>query len=147
MSPARASAEAARAQALLEGRPTSALRADGEKASAAEKLVAVEKPAAAEKPAAVEKAAAASAAGGSRFIVQVGAYAGEQSVQEARAKLEKLGLRTYTQVTETASGKRTRVRVGPFASREEAERGGGENQVGGAAGGDHRAVTRPAGRR
>ncbi|HNE61312.1 MAG TPA: SPOR domain-containing protein, partial [Ottowia sp.] len=32
------------------------------------------------------------------------------------------GVRTYTQVVNTAAGPRTRVRVGPFASREEAER-------------------------
>ena len=35
--------------------------------------------------------------------------------------MEKLGLKTYTQVIETDSGSRTRVRVGPFPTRDEAE--------------------------
>jgi DedD protein len=39
-----------------------------------------------------------------------------------RGKVEKLGLRTYTQTVDTKDGKRTRVRVGPFASRDEADR-------------------------
>jgi DedD protein len=56
-----------------------------------------------------------------RFVVQVGAFAEAAMVREARTKVEKLGLRTYTQAVDTESGKRTRVRVGPFASRDEAE--------------------------
>jgi DedD protein len=36
--------------------------------------------------------------------------------------VEKLGLKTYTQVVETESGPRTRVRVGPFDSRDEADK-------------------------
>ena len=31
-------------------------------------------------------------------------------------------MKTYTQVAETPAGARTRVRVGPFATRDEAER-------------------------
>lgn len=66
-----------------------------------------------------------------RFIVQVGAYADNKAAHEARMKVERMGLKTYTQAVETADGKRIRVRVGPFASREEADkvaakvRGGG----------------------
>ena len=57
-----------------------------------------------------------------RVIVQVGAFADEARVRETRAKLEKAGLKTYTQVAETKEGKRIRVRVGPFASKAEAEK-------------------------
>jgi DedD protein len=56
-----------------------------------------------------------------RFVVQAGAYTDAATLREARQKVEKLGLKTYTQVIETDSGARTRVRVGPFDSREEAE--------------------------
>ena len=56
-----------------------------------------------------------------RFVVQVGAYADTAVAREARAKVDKLGLRTYTQAVDTESGKRTRVRVGPFGSRDEAD--------------------------
>jgi DedD protein len=57
-----------------------------------------------------------------RFVVQVGAFAEVTAAREARQKVEKLGLKTYTQVVETSTGKRIRVRVGPFASRDEAEK-------------------------
>jgi DedD protein len=55
-----------------------------------------------------------------RFVVQVGAYTDPNALRETRAKVEKLGLKTYTQVIDTEAGKRTRVRIGPFASRDEA---------------------------
>ena len=45
-----------------------------------------------------------------------GAFADARQAARARQKVEKLGLKTYTQVVETAAGKRTRVRVGPFAT-------------------------------
>lgn len=64
----------------------------------------------------------AATAATSRFVVQVGAFTDPAAVTEARAKVERLGMKTYTQVAETPAGARTRVRVGPFASREEAER-------------------------
>lgn len=57
-----------------------------------------------------------------RFIVQVGAYGENKSAQEMRSKVEKLGLKTYAQAVDTADGRRIRVRLGPFASRDEAER-------------------------
>ncbi len=57
-----------------------------------------------------------------RFVVQVGAYADAEKAREVRRKLEKAGLKTYTHVAETKDGKRTRVRLGPFATRDEAEK-------------------------
>ncbi len=67
------------------------------------------------------KPAAQAAASEARVVVQVGAYADLGKAREVRQKLEKAGLKTYTQVIETKEGKRTRVRVGPFANRTEAE--------------------------
>lgn len=58
----------------------------------------------------------------SRFIVQVGAFADADKAREARTKVERAGLKTYTQVVDTKDGKRTRVRVGPFTSRAEADK-------------------------
>ena len=55
-----------------------------------------------------------------RFVVQVGAFAENAAAHETRLKVEKLGLKTYAQVADTDAGKRIRVRVGPFASKEEA---------------------------
>jgi len=88
--------EAARAKALLEGK------------EAAKPVAAAAKP------------EAARDAG--RFVVQVGAFADGAAAREMRTKVEKLGLKSYTQVVETSSGNRTRVRAGPFDSRDEAEK-------------------------
>ena len=68
-----------------------------------------------------ESVDAAAAPAGQRFIVQVGAFADAAAARETRQKVEKLGLKTYTQVANTASGSRIRVRVGPFASRDAAD--------------------------
>jgi len=56
-----------------------------------------------------------------RFVVQVGAFADAEAARETRKNVEKLGMKTYTQVAQTSAGSRIRVRVGPFASRGEAE--------------------------
>ena len=65
---------------------------------------------------------AAASAPVARVVVQVGAYADPAKLGDARQKLEKLGLKTYTQVVEVDGAKRTRVRVGPFASRADADK-------------------------
>jgi DedD protein len=70
-------------------------------------------------PAPVESKTLAESPG--RFVVQLGAFADANGVRETRAKVDKLGLHSYTQTIDTDKGKRTRVRVGPFASRDEAE--------------------------
>lgn len=57
-----------------------------------------------------------------RFIVQVGAFADADKVREVRERLERSGLKTYTQVVDTKDGKRTRVRLGPFDSRADADK-------------------------
>ena len=66
--------------------------------------------------------APASAPAEGRMVVQVGAFADADKAREVRQKLEKAGLKTYTQVAETKDGKRIRVRVGPFVTRAEADK-------------------------
>ena len=62
-----------------------------------------------------------SAAG--KVVIQVGAFSDADKVREVRRKLEQAGLKTYTQTVEGKDGKRsTRVRVGPFDSRAEADK-------------------------
>ncbi len=94
--------DAARARALLEGRPVATAGAHAAPAAAASK-----------------------ADEDGRFIVQVGAFADADKAREARTKLERAGLKTYTQVVDTKEGKRTRVRAGPFASRADADKAAG----------------------
>lgn len=57
-----------------------------------------------------------------RLVVQVGAFADEAKAREVRQKLERAGLKTYTQVADTKDGKRIRVRVGPFATKADADK-------------------------
>ena len=57
-----------------------------------------------------------------RWIIQVGAFTDPVKVRETRQKLETAGLKTYTQVIDGKDGKRTRVRVGPFASKDEVDK-------------------------
>ena len=56
------------------------------------------------------------------MVVQVGAYTEPAKLKEARQRVEKLGFKTYTQVVEVDGSKRTRVRIGPFATRVEADK-------------------------
>ncbi|HRA78622.1 MAG TPA: SPOR domain-containing protein [Burkholderiaceae bacterium] len=64
---------------------------------------------------------AAPAAVDARFVLQVGAFANPGSARAQADKARKAGVRVYTETVQTAQGERTRVRVGPFASREAAD--------------------------
>lgn len=66
-----------------------------------------------------------------RFVVQIGAFAEVTSAREARLKVEGMGLKTYTQVIESATGRRIRVRVGPYTSKAEAEKAASRIKSGG----------------
>jgi len=83
------------------------------------------KPAAATPPAAPAASppapAAAPTPANGRWVVQVGAYNDMERLRAARAKLQLLGYASYTQDVDSPTGKRTRVRVGPFKSRAEAD--------------------------
>jgi DedD protein len=54
--------------------------------------------------------------------VQFGSFVDESKAREVRQRVERAGLKTYAQVAETSEGKRHRARVGPFATRAEAEK-------------------------
>ena len=55
--------------------------------------------------------------------LQVGAFSDADKVREVRRKLEQAGLKTYIQVVEGKDGKKTtRVRVGPYDNRAEADK-------------------------
>lgn len=64
----------------------------------------------------------AAGADAARFIVQVGAFADAAKARDIRQKLERAGLKTYTHVAETKEGQRIRVRLGPFATKAEADK-------------------------
>lgn len=130
-----ASAPAPVAQAPAEA----ASRPQAAPAAAAEEKVAKVDPAAEKKPEAradtragdAAKARAllegrsvegAEATSGARYVVQVGAFAERDKARIAQQKLERAGLKNYTNVAETKNGSRIRVRAGPFASKAEADK-------------------------
>lgn len=57
-----------------------------------------------------------------RFVVQFGAFADVKKAHEIRMKVEKAGLKTYSQVVQSAEGKKFRLRVGPFERRADAQK-------------------------
>lgn len=66
-----------------------------------------------------------------RYVVQIGAFAEVTTAREARMKVEGMGLKTYTQVIESSTGRRIRVRVGPYASKAEADKAAARIKSGG----------------
>ena len=56
------------------------------------------------------------------YLVLIGAFSNEANVKGLKAKLAEQGIKTFTEPLDTPQGKKTRVRAGPFASREAAER-------------------------
>lgn len=56
------------------------------------------------------------------YVIQVAALSDAAKAKEMQAKIAGGGLKAYTEVVQTAKGPVTRVRVGPYASREAAEK-------------------------
>ncbi len=137
-SPASASAPAAASAAAAATAPAPVTKpvpaTPATKTDKAEKADKTPAPAATAKAAAAADAARArtllegkdakptAAAASGRFVVQVGAFADADAARDVRRKVEKLGLKTYTQALDTPQGPRIRVRVGPYPSRDEAEK-------------------------
>lgn len=74
------------------------------------------------KPATGAADAAKTAAAGD-YVIQVVALADAARAKDMHAKITAAGLKAYTEVVQTANGPVTRVRVGPYPSREAAEQG------------------------
>lgn len=92
--PARKTGDSERANSILEARALA--KADAETAPSASKP--------------------------SAYLVQVAALASQDKVNELQGKLKNAGIKSHTQKVATANGDRIRVRVGPFANREEADK-------------------------
>jgi DedD protein len=67
-------------------------------------------------------APAAPAPKGGKFAVQAAAPASETAARELVERLKKAGFAVYTEKVETKDGVRHRVRIGPYATREDAEK-------------------------
>jgi DedD protein len=55
-----------------------------------------------------------------KYLVQIGAFGSDTGAQEQVKRASAIGLKAFTEDVNTNSGKRIRVRVGPFASKDAA---------------------------
>ena len=76
-------------------------------------------PAVAENPKAAQPAEAKGAGG---FVVQVAALNDADKARQIQEQIAAAGVKSFTEVVPTTKGNVTRVRAGPFASREEADK-------------------------
>ena len=56
------------------------------------------------------------------YVVQVAALSDTMKAKRLEKQMASAGLKTYTEVVNTQSGEVTRVRAGPYATREAAEK-------------------------
>jgi DedD protein len=59
---------------------------------------------------------------GEAFVVPLGAFANRDNVKSLEGKLAKAGVKYYTEKVAAAGGEQTRVRAGPYPTREAAEK-------------------------
>jgi DedD protein len=57
-----------------------------------------------------------------RLVIQVGAFSDAAKVRDVRSKLEQAGVKTYTQTVEKDGKNTIRIRVGPYETKEEADK-------------------------
>lgn len=70
---------------------------------------------------AAEPTVPAKAAAG-EYVILIGAFANPANVKQLQTKLGELGLKVYTETLDSPQGKKTRVRAGPFPSRDAADK-------------------------
>lgn len=64
----------------------------------------------------------ATQAAGGQFVVQVIALADAEKAQRMQQQIAAAGIKSYTEIVKTVKGDVTRVRAGPFVTREAAEK-------------------------
>ena len=57
-----------------------------------------------------------------QFLVLLGAFSSTANATQRQAKLAALGIKFYSETAKTPTGEKIRVRAGPYASRQEAEK-------------------------
>lgn len=117
--PAAPSETGARTAALVMEEPARKAASPAPRQAAAEEPG---KAASALTQAAASPGPAPGAAASGQFVLQAAALASETAARDLVAKLKKAGFSPYTEKIGTPSGERIRVRVGPFATRDDAEK-------------------------
>lgn len=70
----------------------------------------------------IKPAPASHAAGEESFVVQLGAFSNAANAKALQKKLQDNKFKAYTELVKNAGGDRTRVRVGPYPTREAADK-------------------------
>jgi DedD protein len=99
--------------------------------AAADKAAKATKAAKAAKDAKPTDKPTAQTAAGKKYLLQVGAFSSDKGAADQAERVKASGLRAFTEKIKTADGQRIRVRVGPFATRDEAEQARGQLKLSG----------------
>lgn len=62
-----------------------------------------------------------SASAGGLHVILIGAFTNQANVKNLQSKLGQLGIKVYTEPLDTPQGKKTRVRAGPFSTKQAGE--------------------------
>jgi DedD protein len=73
-----------------------------------------------------EEARAQAALNDQAWVVALGSFSSADNVKQLQARLSAAGVKSYTEPLKTAKGEQTRVRAGPFASKEAADKAHGQ---------------------
>lgn len=73
-------------------------------------------------PVRIDVARAPAAPNDQAWVVSLDAFSDKKNVTQLRSKLTAAGVKSYTELVKTSKGELTRVRAGPFASRDAAEK-------------------------
>lgn len=73
-------------------------------------------------PAKISATSKPSATAKQTYFVQYGAFSEQKNAKQRQAELKAKGINTFTEMVKTSAGNKVRVRSGPYAAREEAEK-------------------------
>lgn len=80
------------------------------------------RPETASKPAPKPESRPLTSASGDGYVVQLGAFSNAANARALQKKLQENKFKAYTELVKSPGGNRTRVRVGPYTSREAADK-------------------------
>lgn len=127
----KAAAESAAAQRAAKAAKESAVKDTAARNAAAKAAAAKEAAARDPKHSAKASEKLAMNSSAKKYLLQVGAFSSDKGATDQADRVKATGLRAFTEKVKTADGERIRVRVGPFATRDEAEQARGQLKLSG----------------
>lgn len=126
--PAAAASKIAQTETVI---PADKIDEPAKAPASAEKVEATRETVAPSKNKEEKPAAAAHKQDSAPYEIQLGAFANMNNAKERQAKLTALKIKFHTETIKTPGGDKLRVRAGPYATRQEAERVQGKLKAGG----------------